>query len=398
LIVENIENVKQREGAMMAIAKRCVATIVCLLVFTGFCLAQEGIISAEGHGLGATADEALLAAKRDAVEKGIGTILLSQTEIQNFQAKKDQIITKTVGAVKSFEKISEGKTTDGLFEVRIKAALSQTAMRQDLAAFHILLESMDKPRTMVVVAENNVGSDEPTNETAEATILQFLKDPYQFDLVDPKTAAAIRSSRQKMAALAGDNTAAAAIGAQSGAEVLITGTAISREAKNLSQNLGGMVSVQADVTLKALNCATGSIMGTSQAHAAKVHLSPNTAGNQAIAQASQKAIEKLLDAIIKEWQNVQNNGVTLNITVSNVATFRLKNDIVLSLQGVSGVAAVRERNWDGQSKALTVDVQYKGNANGFCTRIDGYKLKSGSGSVSVSSVNGNAILLVIQAM
>jgi hypothetical protein len=392
------ENVKQRKRAMMKTVRFCAAMMLVLSVFSGYCPAQEEPVFAEGRGLGATPDEALLAAKRDAVERGIGTILLSQTEIQNFMVKKDQIITKTVGAVKSFEKVSETKTADGLYEVRIKAALSKNAMREDLAAFHILLESMDKPRTMVVISENNVGSEEPANQTAEAAILKFLKDPYQFELVDPKTVSAIRSSRQKMAALAGDNAAAAAIGAQSGAEVLITGTAISREAKNLSQNLGGMVSVQADVTLKALNCATGSIIGTSQAHAAKVHLNPLTAGNQAIGQASLKAMEKLLDAIIKEWQNGQNNGATLNITVSGVNSFRLKNDIVLSLQAVSGVVAVRERDWNGQSKAFTVDVQYKGNANGFCTKIDGHKMKSGSGSLSVSGVAGNAISLSMHAM
>ncbi len=392
------ENVKGKEIAVMVGVKYVAVMMLWLSVLAGYCPAQDEPVFAEGRGLGATPEEALLAAKRDAVEKGIGTILLSQTEIQNFQVKKDQIITKTVGAVKSFEKVSETKTPDGLYEVKIKAALSKNAMRQDLAAFHILLESMDKPRTMVVVSENNVGSEEPTNETAEATILQYLKDPYQFELIDPKTAAALRSSKQKMAALAGDNAAAAAIGAQSGAEVLITGTAVSREARNMSQNLGGMVSVQADVTLKALNCATGNVLGTSQAHGAKVHLNPVTAGNQAIAQASQKAMEKLLDAIIKEWQNVQNNGAVLTITVSGVKSFRLKNDIVLSLQAVSGVTAVRERNWDGQSKAFAVDVQYKGNANGFCTRIDGYKLKSGSGSISITSVNGNAIVLALEAM
>ena len=386
-------------GRNFAMVKKWSITVcLCLSFFAGYCFAQDDNITAEGHGLGANADEALLAAKRDAIEKGIGTILLSQTEIENFQVKKDQIITKTVGAVKRFEKTSEGKTSDGLFEVKIRALLSKTALRQDLAAFHILIESMNKPRTMVVVKENNVGSDEPSNETAEATILQFLKDPYEFELVDPKAAAEVRASESKMAALAGDNAAAAAIGAQSGAEVLITGTAVSREAKNMSQNLGGMVSVQADVTLKALNCTTGSVIGTSQAHAARVHINPNTAGNQAIAQASQKAIEKLLDAIIKEWQNQQNNGATLSITVTGVNTFRLKNDVILSLQSVANVSAVRERNWDNQSKALTVDIQYKGNANGFCTRIDGYKMKSGTGSVSVSSVNGTKISLTIRAM
>jgi len=42
---------------------------------------------------------------------------------------------------------------------------------------------------------------------------------------------------------------------------------VSREAKQLSQNLGGMVSAQADVTLRAINCSTGSIIGTASAHA-----------------------------------------------------------------------------------------------------------------------------------
>jgi hypothetical protein len=361
-------------------------------------IAQEENIIAEGMGEGANPSEALMAAKRNAVEKGIGTILLSQTEIENFQVKRDQIITKTMGAVKSFEKISEGKSEDGLFQVRIKAVISRSTMREDLAAFQILIESMNKPRTMVVIEENNIGNTEPTNSAGETAILQFLKDPYEFDLVDPKASAAIRASQEKMASIAGDVAAAAHLGMQNGAEVIITGSAISREAKNMTQNLGGMVSVQADVTLRAVNCTSGAIMGTAQAHAAKVHISPNTAGTQAITAASQKAIGQLLDVMIKDWQNQVNNGATLSITIAGVSTFRMKNDMIQTLGAVSGVAAVRERNWDMQSKLLTVDVQYKGNANGFCTRIDGFKLRSGSGSIAVSGVNGQRVSLVVQAM
>jgi hypothetical protein len=251
---------------------------------------------------------------------------------------------------------------------------------------------------MVVIDENNVGADEPSNQTAESTILQFLKDPYQFDCVDPKMSASVRASQKKMMALAGDDAAAASIGSQNGAEMLICGTAVSREAKNLSQSLGGMVSVQADVTLKAINCATGAVVGSAQGHGARVHISANTAGNQAIAQASQKAMEKLLDAIIKDWQNQQNNGITMNITVTGVHSFRLKNDLIQSFQAVPNVGAVRERSWDGQSKILTVDVQYKGNANGFCTRIDGHKLKSGGTTLSVSNIQGLKISLIAQVM
>jgi hypothetical protein len=370
------------------------------LLFLGAALfaADEENIVAEGSGEGANAEEALIAAKRNAIEKGIGTILLSQTEIENFQVQRDQIITKTMGSVKSYEKISEGKADNGYFEVKIKAVLSRSSMSQDLAAFHILIESMNKPRTMVVIDENNIGTAGPNNSAAETAVLQFLKDPYEFELIDPKASAAIRASEEKMAAIAGDAAAAARLGSQNGAEVIITGSALSTEAKTLNQNLGGMVSAQADVTLKAVNCTTGSIIGTASAHAAMVHISASSAGSQAITKASQKAIKDLLDKIIKEWQGQQNNGVTLTITISGVTTFRLKNDLIQTLQWVPNVSAVHERNWDMQSKLLMVDIQYKGNANGFCTRIDGFKLKSGAGSVAVSGVTGLRVSLLVQAM
>jgi hypothetical protein len=379
--------------------KTLIAIAGCVLLLgAALYAADDETIIAEGSGEGANPEEALLAAKRNAIEKGIGTILLSQTEIENFQVKRDQIITKTMGSVKSYEKISEGKSAGGYYEVKIKAVLSRSSINQDLAAFHILIESMNKPRTMVIIDESNIGTAEPNNSAAETAILQFLKDPYEFELIDPKASAAIRASEEKMAGIAGDAAAAAQLGSQNGAEVIITGTAVSREAKQLSQNLGGMVSAQADVTLRAINCSTGSIIGTASAHAPMVHISAATAGSQAITKASQKAMKDLLDRIIKEWQNQQNNGVTLSLTIAGVSNFRLKNDLVQTLTWVPNVSAVHERNWDMQSKLLMVDIQYKGNANGFCTRIDGFKLKSGAGSIAVSGLNGLRVSLQVQAM
>ena len=354
--------------------------------------AQEEI-TAEGNGIGANRDEAIMAAKRDAIEKGIGMILLSQTEIENFMVKRDMVIPKTVGAVKKFDVISEKTASDGAFEIKIKAVLSKSAMRQDLAAFHILIESMNKPRVMVLITENNIGNDEPTNQSAENAILTFLKDPYQFELVDPGVVATIKSSKQKMAELAGDVAAAAALGLQNGAEVLITGTATSRKAEQISQNLGGMVSVQADVTLKAINCTSGRIIGSGADHAAKVHISPLTAGNQAIGKAAEKAVGKLLDAIIKDWQGQLNNGISINITVNGITSFKQKNAVVQSLKEITGVSAVHERNWDAQSALFVVDVQYKGNTDGFCSKIDGFKLKTADGTLAVTGMNGQNVTL-----
>ena len=357
---------------------RIAGIVIVIFSFALAVFSQENI-TVEGQGIGSNHDEALMAAKRDAIEKGIGMVLVSQTEIENFMVQRDMIITKTTGAVKNYQIISENKVSDGTIEIKIKASLSKTSMREDLAAFHVLIESMEKPKVMVVISEENCGNWEPTNQSAETAILKFLKDPYDFDLIDPSVAASIKSSKQKMAQLNGDLKAAVAIGSQNGAEVLITGTAVSRRADAISQNLGGMISVQADVTLKAINCSTGRIIGSESSHAAKVHISDLTAGNQAIAKASETAIGKLLDGIIKDWQGQLNNGLSLSVSISKVITFRQKTAIIQTLKSFHGVSAVRERTWDSQSAILQIDVVYKGNPNGFCEKVDGYKLSSGGG-------------------
>ncbi|MBN1757214.1 MAG: hypothetical protein JW863_02785 [Chitinispirillaceae bacterium] len=376
---------------------RCLGFFLTVLLVNSFIFAQDDLTT-EGTGIGVNRDEALMAAKRDAVEKGIGMVLLSQTEIENFQLKRDIVVTKTIGTVSKYEIISETRNSDATIEIKIRAQLSKSAMRQDLAAFNILIESMDKPRVMVLIDENNIGTSEPANQAAETAILSFLKDPYDFNLVDKNVSLSIKSSRQKMADLNGNPAAAAAIGLQNGAEVLITGTATSKVAEGISQNLGGMVSVQADVTLKAINCNTGAIAGSAAEHAARVHISPQTAGNQAIAKAAQKAAGKLLDMIIKNWQNQVNNGLSISVTVNEVKIFRQKNAVITTLTGMSGVSAVRERSWDATSAQLQLEVVYKGNTNGFCTKVDGFKLKSGGGSLAVTGVNGQNVTLVAQAL
>jgi hypothetical protein len=377
--------------------RRTGTSLFTLLIFSTIVFAQDALTT-EGTGIGGNRDEALIAAKRDAVEKGIGMILLSQTEIENFQLKRDIVVTKTIGTVSKYDIISETKNSDGAVEIKIRARLSKTAMREDLASFNILIESMNKPRVMVLIDEDNIGTSEPANQSAETAVLGFLKDPYDFNLVDRSVTLSIKSSKQKMAELSGALTAAAAIGLQNGAEVLVTGTAVSRIAEGISQNLGGMVSAQADVTLKAINCATGRIIGSSSEHAAKVHISPQTAGNQAIARAAEKAAGKLLDMIIKDWQGQINNGLPITVTVNAVKAFRQKNDVINTLTGMAGVSTVRERSWDATSAQLLIEVVYKGNTGGFCTKVDGFKMNSGGGSLTVSGVSGNNVTLIARAM
>ena len=123
-----------------------------LLCFSGTFLSaqtQDNDITVQAEGFGISKKDALLQAKRNAVEKGIGTILISHTEINNFELQKDIILSRTIGSVKQYDILKEDTESDGSIFIRINALVSLASIKADLAALKILLESMDKPRMMV---------------------------------------------------------------------------------------------------------------------------------------------------------------------------------------------------------------------------------------------------------
>src|SRR3989339_1147549 len=152
--------------------------------------AADDVKIVEGYGLSSTQPDTLTQAKRDAIEKGIGVMLLSQTETKNFMLEKDVIITKTMGSVKKYDVLSQGKTPDGLFEIKIKAQVSLASIKADLAALKILLESMDKPRVMVLIQESRKKEIQPTYTAASSAIIDFLTQK-EFNLIDPAQVAAM---------------------------------------------------------------------------------------------------------------------------------------------------------------------------------------------------------------
>ena len=339
-----------------------------------------------------------MAAKRDAIGKSIDIILEDhQLKLDNYQLKRDFAITKIVGSVKDYQVLSEKSNGDGTIQIEIKTSLSKNIISKDLASLHILFKSIDKPKIMVIVNEQNLDNI-GANQAAETAIISFLKDTFGFNLIGHQVSISIKNSKLKMTTLAVNEIEAASIGTQYGAEVLIIGTATSKRVDALTQTAKGMISVRADVALKAINCATGQIIDSSSENVTKMHISPQAADTQAISNAAVKTSAKLLDLIMKDWQNQINNGIPLKVTVNKISTIRSKNAIVQTIKGLKEVSAVHERKWDSQSGTLIIDVQYKGNSSRFRSKIDGYKMKFGGGSLSVTGINGQIILLTAQAM
>lgn len=356
-------------------------------------------VTVDGFGTGIAREDALIAAKRSAVVNAIKSLLSSQIEIDSFTAKEDECISKTENLLKEWEILSEEKISDSLYEIKLKANLSKPSILKELGSSNILIKSMNKPKVLVLITEENCGIWEPQNKSAENAIHNFLKDPFQFDLINPSISASIKSSKSKINQINNDLSVAVLTGTQNGAEVLIIGSALSRKSENYSfHNKNGMISVDADVTLKAINCTTGSLISSSSSQATATEMSHITAGNIAIEKAATEAVQKLLDPIIQDWQGQLSIGFSVNLKINGVKAFRQKTVIIQTLNRMANISSVHEQFWDMQTATLEILLYYKGNPNDFYKKIDGYKLISGGGSLAVTGMSGQNVTLIAQPM
>ena len=339
-----------------------IPAMVLLMAVAAYSADREGDITVEAKGFGGSKTEALLAAKREAVSSGIGTILISETEVENFTLKKDVVLTRTIGAVRSYKVLDEKKEGDS-FHTSISAVVSLADIKEDLGALKILLESMDKPRMMVLIREDN-------GNAAETAILDFLNEK-EFDLVDAAAVAALMQKDESLIrkATEGDAVAAAQLGAANGAEFVIVGQVVKSTAANELLASSGMISGQANITARVVNCSNARIIASKTARGAAPHISADGARERASENAARKLMDReLFEKIVAAFRDMVNNGMTLVVTVNNVGDYKTQKAVQNFINDLD-VSSVSKRSF-GNGKLL-LSVVFRGNADVFAEAVDG---------------------------
>jgi hypothetical protein len=236
---------------------------------------------------------------------------------------------------------------------------------------------MDKPRVMVLIQEYRRGVTNPTYTAASTAVLDFLTGK-EFNIVDPAQVAAMMGKDDDYItkAASGDDVAAAKLGRDNGAEVIIVGKATGSLAAD-NPMLAGMKSGQADLNIKIIDCQNGKVVTAKNTHTAKPHIAEETAMNTALLAAGTKIMDReLFEKIVAYWQDIVNNGMELKVTVSGVDGFPQLKDVKNFLQNVSSsVVKVVQRSYAG--KVLELSVVFKGSSEAFCEYVDGKKTQGG---------------------
>lgn len=357
---------------------------LCFL-FLGFQFILWGQTSTvRGTGYGLTKDAAIEQAKRDAVENGLGAYISSETEV-TATSLRDNIYSKAQGFVKTYNIVSESKGPDGNWEISIDAEVTEILdeVIKDQAALQTLLNSMNRPRIVFLVRENNL-IDNTATDFVETKLLSMFYEK-GFDVVDRQLVSALKGDPNYDQALEGNVAAAAKIASQLGAEVIVIGTAkISSGGKFYN-----MYSGQADVNGKIVRADTGEILAVvPAAHGKKPHISESVAGTNAANEAAEKLGEEIIRQLIEKWSTQQSNFIKVYIVLKN-ADFGsyMMFESFLKAQTVSGIrnAYAKSLN-DGVAE---YEVEFEGKAQDLAmglaqTSPDGMNIK-------VTGLSGNRI-------
>ena len=274
-------------------------------------ITAEGIAGIRNHNKALARDQAIQDALRKAVEQAVGTMISSETMVENYQVLSDKIYAKTSGYIQKYNILSE-KTETGLYWVTIQATVASDPLKNDLSALGLLLARKNMPRVMFMIAEQNVGIEQysfwwnsKTRQTdltvTENSLLKtFVSKGFHIVDHDASRKQIKLSKAYTVETLA--NNLIQQIGHLYKADIVIYGKALAKYAGTVQNS--SMKSAQADISLRAVNTDTGQVIASASNYSAAVHPSEVTAGTRALRQTAESISDDLIQQIITQFSSI----------------------------------------------------------------------------------------------
>lgn len=204
------------------------------------------------------------------------------------------------------------------------------------------------PSVMVIIPEVHISRPAP-DPAGETEIIRQLIEA-GFRVVDPSVYASIRDN-ERVNAASKDAGAAATLGAEFGADIIIIGEAFSESIDRTSSN---MFSCRARVEARAVSTTDATILGADGRHAGGVDISELTAAKVALRNAGGEMARYFLEALCKRSSLASSGGggKTLTVNVAN-ASFSALSQLERALAGHGSVQSV-DKSLAGNTGTLTV--------------------------------------------
>lgn len=366
-------------------------TVAFAFLFQQPCYAESTLVTVTGVAPYAAGDDvkardmATQDAMRKAVEQAVGTMVAAETMVENYQLINDNVYTKTQGYIQKYDVI--GAAAKGnLYEVTISAYVAVENLKNDLTALGLLMQRVEKPRILFMIAEQNIGQeyytfwwtgksefkgqhfDMPASETALKE--EFINKGFNVVDISVATGKIEISNAYRIADLT--DSGAKEIGRKFGAEIVVKGKALAKAGPRTQGSAVG--SYVADIAVSTIRVDNGAVLASARGHGVSRNISEVTGGTEALEKAARELAAKVIDQITAKWtQEVQGGGL-VQITIRGIEEYAdlttFKDTVKAHIRGVN---AIYQRSLEGG--AAVIDVDYKGSAQQLADEIAKNKFK-----------------------
>ncbi len=143
--------------------------------------ADPGTPQVIAEGVGATGDEALKDAFRNAVRQVVGAVVDAETLVKNDEIISDKVLTYSDGFVKTYEEIGK-KQDKGLFRTKIKATVERRSVIAKLQAANITVKDVDGKGIFAEVV-TQLDAEKNAKELVEKALEGFPLNVLQAEVV-----------------------------------------------------------------------------------------------------------------------------------------------------------------------------------------------------------------------
>lgn len=285
-------------------------------------------------------DEALIDARRRALEQVAGVTVDAETITRN-QALFDQIVrTQTRGLITAERVLEEGALGDGRFRARIEAWVKAGEAQERLASL------VSELSFIVLLSEQNLGQDQSQPIVENEVVRRFLDAGYR--VLDHAQVERVARRDQLAALRRGDSQAAREIGLKFLANLIVIGQATTRP----SQNTQGIVSAHARVTARVIEAETGRIVANVSLDQVRgFGTSAEAAGERALAAAGQPAAEKIVEGLAGYFGSKERQ---IEVRIRALPSLDEYRRVKMFLEKQRWVSAVAEGGYAGDQSLLRI--------------------------------------------
>lgn len=278
--------------------------LLAAILFVWFLSSAAWAAETTGVGEGRTRQEAINNAIRAAVEKALGTLIKSQTEVSQGRLLYDRIASASAGYVKNYDVIAEGKDPiSELYKVKLKVDLDDHKLKNTLDEFlkdprfqRTFQETRFDERKVVVVYQPRTGFDLPYNSKGVQTIMDLIEDKlasYGFRVFLPGQLKRIRGRAAEMVV---DEESAINIARQEAGDAAVV---VSFDGAKRPTSDGYFV-ILVTLTIKAFDATTGELFANVQDRDKTIARSGAYGIQDGVARAAIKVGPRVVDRLTKK--------------------------------------------------------------------------------------------------